>query len=271
MRTLYPLTSVRTPETNKTAGRRGDRPDPAWHELNAMFAAQPSPPTYRVADLGDVPEPVRRYFGATIEDGAPVAVGDELPMRGQIKIGWWLPFRAWQLLAPRLGTVWAVRVAGVISGSDRYLQGTGGMDWKMLGLAPLVHADGPDVSRSAAERAAGESIWVPTALLPGRGATWTAASDSEITVRLDTDGHSVTLHHEVDLAGRIRRSAFARWGDPDNTGIWAELPFGVEVTGYATFDGVTIPSVGRVGWYAGTDRWAAGEFFRYQITHYRQV
>ena len=53
---------------------------------------------------------------------------------------------------------------------------------------------------------------------------------------------------------------------PDNTGSWSWHPFGGEITGYATFDGVTIPSAGRVGWFFGTDRWRASEFFRYQIT-----
>ena len=51
-----------------------------------------------------------------------------------------------------------------------------------------------------------------------------------------------------------------------DTGTWAWHPFGGEITGYATFDGVTIPSAGRVGWFFGTERWPAGEFFRYRIT-----
>jgi hypothetical protein len=29
---------------------------------------------------------------------------------------------------------------------------------------------------------------------------------------------------------------------------------------------VSIPSVGRVGWFFGTDPWDDGEFFRYRIT-----
>jgi len=242
----------------------------AWRELEALVLAT-------AGDVGDVnaqrvdelSEPVRRYLTASVPAGAPVARAGVLRMRGQIKIGRWLPFRARQLLAPALGTVWEARVGGLIVGSDRYVCGTGGMEWKLLGLFPLVHAGGDDVSRSAAERAAGESIWVPTALLPGTEARWSADDDTHISVTLETDGHSVTLHHELDSAGRIRLSRFQRWGDPENTGQWSELPFGVDVTAYRTFDGVTIPSAGRVGWYAGTDRWEAGEFFRYRITDYR--
>jgi len=43
------------------------------------------------------------------------------------------------------------------------------------------------------------------------------------------------------------------------------------MTGYSTFDGVTIPSAGRAGWFYGTDRWDEGEFFRAEITDYHLV
>jgi hypothetical protein len=48
--------------------------------------------------------------------------------------------------------------------------------------------------------------------------------------------------------------------------MWGQHPFGVEVTGQGTFDGVTIPTQGLAGWHFGTDRWESGMFFRYEIT-----
>jgi len=33
-----------------------------------------------------------------------------------------------------------------------------------------------------------------------------------------------------------------------------------------TFNGITIPDAGRLGWHYGTDRWSEGQFFRYRIT-----
>jgi hypothetical protein len=75
-----------------------------------------------------------------------------------------------------------------------------------------VHVNGDDVSRSTAGRAAGESIWVPTALLPSFGAAWSATDDEHITVELTVDGHTVRVHHEIDDRGRIRSSRHERWG-----------------------------------------------------------
>jgi hypothetical protein len=189
-------------------------------------------------------------------------------MRGRIKLGRWLPFRARQLLVPHQGTVWAARIAGIIRGSDHYVDGDGGMDWKLLGVVRVAHADGPDVARSAAERAAGESIWTPAATVADPSA-WQAIDDRRLLVHLDVDGHTVELHHELDHQGRLHRSQFDRWGDPDNEGSWALRPFGVEITGHRSFDGVTIPHRGRAGWHFGTDRWPAGVFFEFEITRYQ--
>ena len=48
-------------------------------------------------------------------------------------------------------------------------------------------------------------------------------------------------------------------------------PAGLEVTRTWTFDGLTIPSAGSFGWCFGTDRWPAGEFFRFELTRFQLV
>ncbi len=239
-----------------------------WDQLVAHVGPSQGP-AFGADHVASLEEPVRRYFMAAIPAGTATATGAELWMRGSIRLGRWLPFRAHQLLVPRFGTVWQARVAGVIAGSDRYVDGEGGMDWSLLGIKRLVHADGPDVSRSAAGRVAGESIWVPTAVLPHQGAAWHAVADDRIAVALQVDGRSFEVEHQIDEAGRLVASSTLRWGDPDETGKWALHPFGVEVTATASIGGVTIPVAGRAGWHHGTDRWEAGAFFKFRIDRYR--
>ena len=80
----------------------------------------------------------------------------------------------------------------------------------------------------------------------------------------------MALELRLDPAGRIVSLAFDRWGDPDGRGFgWHR--FGGEVTGWASFGGLTIPSAGRLGWHPGGDRFAEGEFFRYRITALQPV
>jgi uncharacterized protein DUF6544 len=233
-------------------------------EGRLLRAAEPG--AFGDAELDGLPEPARRHLTRTIAPGTPLAVSARLRMRGRIKVGRWLPFRAREVLSPHHGFVWAARAAGVIAGSDRYVDGAGGVHWKLAGVLTVAHAEGPDVSRSAAGRAAAEGMWVPTALLPRFGVRWSAEGPDEVRAGYRIGDVPIEVRYRLDGDGRIVSFVFDRWGDPDGNGAFGRHPFGGEVAGHRTFDGVTIPSAGRVGWFFGTDRWPAGEFFRYRIT-----
>jgi hypothetical protein len=233
-------------------------------------------------DLAGLPEPAARWFRASIAPGTPHATAADLRMTGSIRIGRWVPMKARELVAPLAGFVWAARVAGVIVGSDHYLadpapggagasgsgaSGSGAMQWRLGGVVPFVRAAGPDVSRSAAGRAAAEGVWVPTALLPASGVRWEAPGEEHLVASWRLGDVDLDLHVHLDPAtGLARRIVFDRWGDPERTGAFGVHPFGVEVTGHRTFGGLTVAAEGAAGWYPGTDRWSTGEFFRYRIT-----
>ena len=99
-------------------------------DWEARLLGEPAPAVFTSADLPGLAEPVRRHLSKAIASGTPLTRCARLAMRGSIKLGRWLPFRARQVLNPREGFVWAARVASVIVGSDRYLDGAGGMSWK---------------------------------------------------------------------------------------------------------------------------------------------
>ena len=150
-------------------------------DLEGRLLRPASPERFGPAELDGLPEPVRRHLAQAIAPGTPLATAARLRMRGAIKVGRWLPFRARQVLNPHHGFVWTARAAGLIAGSDRYLDGAGAMDWKLAGLVTVAAGDGPDVSRSAAGRAGAEGVWLPTALLPRFGVRWSAPADDQVT------------------------------------------------------------------------------------------
>jgi hypothetical protein len=246
-------------------------PTPRLSELEARLLQPPEPGRFSSAELDGLPEPVRRHLSQAIAPGTPLATAARLRMRGRIKVGRWLPFRARQVLNPHLGFVWAARAAGVITGSDRYVDGVGGMDWKLAGLVTVARGQGHDVSRSAAGRAGAEAAWLPTTLLPRFGVRWSASGTHQVTARYQVGETPLEVTYQLDADGRICWLVFDRWGDPENRGTFAWHAFGGEITGYRTFQGLTIPSAGRLGWFYGSDRWPAGEFFRYQITDLHSV
>lgn len=239
-------------------------------DLEGRLLRPASPERFGPAELDGLPEPVRRHLAQAIAPGTPLATAARLRMRGAIKVGRWLPFRARQVLSPHHGFVWTARAAGLIAGGDRYLEGAGAMEWKLAGLVTVAAGGGPDVSRSAAGRAGAEGVWLPTALLPRFGVRWSAQADDEVTAAFEVGETPVELHLRLDGVGRVTSLAFDRWGDPDGDGFrWHR--FGGEITGHASFGGLTIPSAGRLGWHPGEDRFTDGEFFRYRITELQPV
>jgi hypothetical protein len=246
--------------------------DATLHELGGRLAYPPVAGWFDEGELEGLPDPVCRYLRTSIAAGTPLARSARLGMRGAVKLGrWWIPFRARQVSAPHHGLVWTARAGGVIAGFDGYAAGQGAMQWTLLGLIRLLHAQGPDISRSAAGRAAAEAVWVPTALLPRFGVTWAAADAHHLTASWRLDDVELEVHYTLDDDARVRSVALDRWGDPDGTGTFGLYRFGHEMTRYSSFDGVRIPSAGRGGWFYGTDRWSEGEFFRYQFTDFHLV
>lgn len=224
---------------------------------------------FSTAELDGLEGPVRGYLAQAIAPDTSLAQCAQITMRGSIKVGRWLPFRARQVLRPRDGFIWVARIAGVITGSDRYLHGVGSMDWKLAGLINLSHADGPDLSRSAAGRGGAEAVWLPTALLPRFGVRWSVQSPRELTAYYLIGDTPIEAQYRLGAAGDVASVIFDRWGDPDNSGQWDWHRFGGIFTQHRTFAGLSIPSVGRLGWHYGTERFESGEFFRYQITDVR--
>lgn len=258
---------------------------PAWQRL-----ARPAP-TRRVFDPADVegaPETARRLLLHALRPGVPLATTAELEMTGEIRLGRWLPFEARQVLSAGRGFVWAPRIGRAplaIRGADTFVAGRGTQDFRLWGTVPVSRASGPDTDRSAAGRLAAETVvWLPQALVPGMGATWTGIDDARATVAVPVGGRSIDVTVTVDDDGRLQEVSLQRWGDPDGHGHGLR-PFGGGVHDEITVGGVTIAGAGEVGWWWGTDRpddhssrspvprqalrtgaGRAEPFFRYRIT-----
>ena len=105
----------------------------------------------------------------------------------------------------------------------------------------------PTSPASAAGRGGAEAIWIPTALLPRYGVTWTADDEHHITAHHHLGTTPIAICLTIDDAAAVRAISFQRWGDPDTSGTWGWHSFGGEITGHRTFAGLTIPSHGRLG------------------------
>jgi len=196
-------------------------------------------------------------------------------MHGEIKQkGGWHPFEADQVIRWPRGFVWRARskMMGLpVTGSDRWIDGEGSMHWKLLSLIPVVTAIGEDISRAALGRVQIESLWLPTALV-APDVRWSAPDASHIGVDLHLADHAGHLDLGLAADGSVRTASILRWGNPAWAGegleAYREVPFGCSASAETTFDGITIPTTMRVGWYFGSERFESeGEFFRVTVDH----
>ncbi len=224
------------------------------------------PAAFDPSMVADLPAAARRWLTHAVAPGTPLWRTVELSMRGEIRIGTWRPFTARQVLAPPRGLVWAAtaRLYGLpVTGFDRFSSGSGEMRWRLGGLVPLLSASGPDVTRSAAGRLAGEATLLPTAF---RSATWTPGSaEDRVVATWHVSGQDERVELQVGPDGRLLGAEMDRWGNPGGA-PFGRHRFGVAFEAERTSAGVTIGSVLRAGWWWGTDRQAEGEFFRARIT-----
>jgi len=217
--------------------------------------------------IAQLPEAVRRYLQHAIAPGTQLAAAVRLHMHGEIKLKGWVPFKAQQVISEANGMIWSATawMNGLpVFGSDRFLDGQGTMQWKILGIFPVMVASGLDISRSTRGRLRAESVWLPS-LLCGKDVVWQATDPSHINPNFVIQGERAQLDLTIDTKGRLHTAKLMRWGNPDNT-TFHDVEFGAIVEEEQTFCGYTIPSYLRVGWYFGTDQFESkGEFFRVTI------
>jgi len=243
-----------------------------WRSLEPP---QPASETFTPALVAEQPEPVQRYFLHAIAPGTRLATSAELAMSGEIKLGdKWMPFTAQEIMRPFAGFIWKPTVSMgegsplFFTGADSYVRGAAQMRFDMFGLIPLINNTSDDVRRSAIGRLAGESIWVPTMLLPQRGVQWEARDANHINATMTIEEETVTLTFTIDEQGAVRTVVFDRW----HTDEQQYVPFGFVAQGEATFGGCTIPARAHLGWWYGSQRYEQeGKFFTCSIeqAHYR--
>lgn len=218
------------------------------------------------ASVTTLEEPVRRYLRHAISPGAVLGCRTRLTMAGQIKVGRWLSFEAEQDLWDGHAFEWRAR-AGIgpfkpLYVTDRYEPGTGSTDGRLFGRLRFLHADNQDTIRASAGRAAVESVFVPTTLLPGPGINWRAESEEVIVATFEVPPERAEMKLTIGGDGALRSVEVQRWGNvgQDSFGY---IPFGGVVRAERRFGDLTLPSSLSVGWWFATPRF--DPFFEAEI------
>jgi hypothetical protein len=249
--------------------------------LDALWdSTTPTDLIFNSDKLAHLPASAKRYLEHAIAPGTKLASAVRLKMHGEIKLKKWIPFTAEQVICWEHGLIWSATawMNGFlpIVGSDspeerlrqRVIDGIGAMQWKILGLFPVMTASGADITRSSIGRLQAESLWLPSVFC-GDGVSWASTESSELDSNLHSSfvvqGERAELDFTIDRSGHLKTTKLPRWGNPDGA-EFRYVDFGGILEEEATFSGYTIPTRLRAGWYFGSNRFESeGEFFRATI------
>ena len=218
--------------------------------------------------LTDRPDLARRYLEHAIAPGAPLASAVRLWMHGKIKLGkTWHPFKGEEVICWNRGMIWRATtwMNGLpILGADRIVDGVGEMKWKILGLFPVMQVSGVDLTRSGVGRVHVESIWLPSVLC-NPDISWMELNTSQVEANFTALGEPAKLTLTINNQGVLEQAKIDRWGNPEGE-AFHYVDFGGIAEASKTFEGYTIPTELRAGWFFGSDRFESeGEFFHCTI------
>jgi len=226
-----------------------------------------------------LPPPVQRYFLAVLRDGQPMVRMARLTQTGTFRMlgsdthggsdFGWSRFRAREVFVTEPpGFVWDARIRTApflsVHVRDRYLHGQGSMLGAVLGLVNVVDEhDKPELDAGALHRYLAETVWFPTALLPGQGVTWTPVDDSHAVATLSNGGRMVSLEFSFASTGEIT-GAFTPNRYREEGGRYVLAPWGAICRHYEECGGMRIPMECEAYWKVGDK---ILPYWRGQITH----
>ncbi|MER7751942.1 DUF6544 family protein [Kitasatospora sp. NPDC097643] len=223
-------------------------PDSLRAAWSALFSGG-SAYRFEPAALDALPEPARRWLRHAVPAGTLCHPAVGLELRGRIRLAGWRSFRARQVLAAPHGYLWAerTRLCGLpVSGYDRLTDSAGEMRHTLLGCLPLVHAAGPDLTRSAAGRLAAETVlWPPAAL--DRAIDWQQDGPDSVTMLVPVAGCAHPVSLTVAQDGRLLRVTTPRWTRLGR-GPYRLHEFVVEVRQEIRHAGVLLPAAVVAGY-----------------------
>lgn len=218
-------------------------------------------------DLEALPAPVERWLARAGVAGKNWSQSARIEQLGEIRTS---PDAAWMATTAEQhfttnppSFVWRVRTSmfGVpISGRDRYADGEGNMLILAAGFVSIADARGAAVDQGSLLRYLGELVWIPSAAL-GKNISWSAIDDTHARATLHDEALSVSATFRIDARGRVVGLEAERYlGDGDAATL---TPWLVECSDWDRFDGVEVPTRGKVSWNLPS---GAFTYYRWQVT-----
>ena len=238
-------------------------------QINELYSQSKSleNKTFRYEHLKGLPEPVQRYFKYALKDGQPYLSHLRLKHTGQFKTGQgkdWVDINGEQYFtAQPPGFIWIGKTKA-FTARDSYVSNKGNLSVYLLGFLRIVNSKGTTVDQAELLRWLGESVWMPTNLLPGEHIQWTAMDENTAKVTFDWQGQTVFYTVHFNEEGQITRMQTERYMNEDRLEKWEG-----RLSDYQEVNGMNVPGTVEASWLLEEDEHTYARFhvqtFEYDV------
>lgn len=195
---------------------------------------------YNRKQIQDLPEPVQKYFDYALTDGQPYVSYLRLKHGGRFKTAPdkdWIDIQGQQyFIAEKPGFVWSGKTK-MFRAEDAYVNGQGHLKIYLFSFLRIINQEGRKTDQGELLRWLGESVWLPTNLLPSENKKWTAIDAN--TARLTFTGSEHEVYYDITFndLGQIVEMETQRFKGEESKETWIG-----RVGEYVEVEGMRVPS-----------------------------
>jgi hypothetical protein len=217
-------------------------------KVNRLFsvACPVKDKSFSTEQVKDLPNPVKRYFNYALEEEQPYLSYLRLHHTGTFKTGInkdWIDIEGEQYFtANPPGFVW-IGHTKQFKAHDSYVSNKGNLSVYLFGLLKIVNSTGPTTDQAELLRWLGESVWMPTNLLPNEHIHWSAIDAHKARLTMEWKEHKVTYVVYINDTGQITKLETQRYMNENRLEKWQAI-----LGDYTKVGGMCVPSIVDAIW-----------------------
>lgn len=208
--------------------------------------------------FNELPKPVKNYFSYALKKDQSYIDYLRLKHDGSFKSsihGKWMDIKGEQYFrAQTPGFVWIGKTK-MFKAIDSYIDDKGKLSVYLFGFLRIANKKGNTLNQAELLRWLGESVWMPTNLLPDEYITWSAIDDSTAKLSMNYNGTSVYYDVHFNDRGQITKLETQRYME-DTKQKWVG-----ELDNYQRVDGMMLPTNIKASWILDDKKHTYADFY----------
>lgn len=201
---------------------------------------------YNEKQIENLPEVVQKYFKYALNDGQKYVQSLELKHSGSFKTA--VGKKAVAIKGEQYFTtnppafVWIGKTKQ-FKAYDSYINSKGNLSVYLFGKIRIVNSEGSHVDQAELLRFIGESVWMPTNLLPSEILSWSGIDSNSAKLELTHNGIKVYYIVDFNSKGQITKLTTERFMEKGSKEKWTG-----KVGNYQKVNGMMIPMHIEASW-----------------------